>query len=495
MFEKETVLVIVPHQDDEQNLAGSILYDWSLAGSRVFVLFTTNGDRFGLGHERLLEARRALGVAGIPPANIDVLDYCDMHRCAAVHSYHVEHLHNSIVEDIKDRILLLRPSVILCVDADEHPDHIATSLMFEEAVSQLLEDKAFWPCLIYKGFAYDTAYNATKDYDEKLLRATIRPRRIGNISYEWDNRVRFYPSLDCCKSLKEGNPLCKALSCHSSQHSLDHWDSIVNADKVFWQRNTDNLIYSTHCRASSGAIDKLFDFRLYDVRNVMSRKWKWLSLGWTPDQQDSSKEISFSFCAATTVETLNIVESAVSESHISDLDIFIDGGLFCTVNLRSTLPGTVVPLGKKVREVKLRIRSYRGECPTICLVELLPPSADDLLYIAPEIDGDLIRRGVCRRIGSDELVVLGCRTRSGMVELDSSDYQIEHMGSKGNMDLFRLSAIGGAVSPEIFSVTMVGKTRLRVMKWILGLKTAVRDLLYKVDLNYRKARILFGLNR
>ena len=40
----QKILVIVPHEDDEINLAGSIMYAYVQKGADVYCAFTTNGD-------------------------------------------------------------------------------------------------------------------------------------------------------------------------------------------------------------------------------------------------------------------------------------------------------------------------------------------------------------------------------------------------------------------------------------------------------------------
>ena len=40
----QKVLVIVPHEDDEINVAGSVMYSYVQKGADVYCVFTTNGD-------------------------------------------------------------------------------------------------------------------------------------------------------------------------------------------------------------------------------------------------------------------------------------------------------------------------------------------------------------------------------------------------------------------------------------------------------------------
>lgn len=56
------------------------------------------------------------------------------------------------------------PEIIFCCDMDVHPDHLCTSLFFEEALGKVLREGRGYCPLVYKGFAYETAYFATNDF-------------------------------------------------------------------------------------------------------------------------------------------------------------------------------------------------------------------------------------------------------------------------------------------------------------------------------------------
>lgn len=74
-FREKKVLLIVPHMDDEINVAGSMIHN--LAGMKcdIMVLYTTDGDDFGQGVIRLEEAKRALHVLAGFEVTVRVLPY------------------------------------------------------------------------------------------------------------------------------------------------------------------------------------------------------------------------------------------------------------------------------------------------------------------------------------------------------------------------------------------------------------------------------------
>lgn len=61
----QKVLVIVPHEDDEINVAGSLMYHYVQSGAEVFCAFTTNGDYSFGAVTRMKEAWRSLQVLGV----------------------------------------------------------------------------------------------------------------------------------------------------------------------------------------------------------------------------------------------------------------------------------------------------------------------------------------------------------------------------------------------------------------------------------------------
>lgn len=80
-FRDKNVMIIVPHEDDDINLAGGIIEKYIKEGSEVRVVFTTNGDYSRLGELRLEEAINVLAQMGLHEENIFFLGYGDQWRC------------------------------------------------------------------------------------------------------------------------------------------------------------------------------------------------------------------------------------------------------------------------------------------------------------------------------------------------------------------------------------------------------------------------------
>ena len=73
----KTVLVVVPHEDDEINVAGTTIYRSRQAGERVICVFVTNGDWLCPAKVRMKEAIASLKELGVPSEDVLFLGYPD----------------------------------------------------------------------------------------------------------------------------------------------------------------------------------------------------------------------------------------------------------------------------------------------------------------------------------------------------------------------------------------------------------------------------------
>jgi LmbE family N-acetylglucosaminyl deacetylase len=74
----ETALIIAPHPDDEINLAGQMIVNLRKKNTKVYVLYTTNGDaEYKIQNKRISEAINALKVLEVPKENIIFLGYAN----------------------------------------------------------------------------------------------------------------------------------------------------------------------------------------------------------------------------------------------------------------------------------------------------------------------------------------------------------------------------------------------------------------------------------
>ncbi|MBQ6003059.1 MAG: PIG-L family deacetylase, partial [Synergistaceae bacterium] len=71
------VLILVPHQDDEINVAANSIQNFTKAGADVYVMFANSGDYYGHYNfdVRMSEAANALKVLGLDKSHIFILGY------------------------------------------------------------------------------------------------------------------------------------------------------------------------------------------------------------------------------------------------------------------------------------------------------------------------------------------------------------------------------------------------------------------------------------
>ena len=294
------VLVLAPHPDDEINVAGNMILNFSAAKAEIFVAYSTNGDFEASADVRAKEIVESLKILGVPREKIIFLGYGDGHKLSdtptkspAGHfeTYAPKNFvdyakktfgkHNSYTKtnfkrDLKHLLLELRANIIFCVDFDNHPDHRTLSVAFEEVLGEILSERSDYRPEVYKKFAYATAFTAAADFYAQNLFSTKKPKIgetdtydfdfIGRANYIWENRVRF-PVIHS-KTLLKGNPIAEAIFAHKSQRN--EWNSlrIINSDEIFFERRTDSQTFSAKITSNSGDTSKVKDFKIIDTNDV-----------------------------------------------------------------------------------------------------------------------------------------------------------------------------------------------------------------------------------
>ena len=224
VFANKNVMFFAPHEDDEINIYGGVIEQYVKYGSDVRIVFYTNGDYHNLGQLRIKETLCVAKKYNIPEKNIIFLGYSDsltdknsLHiynskdgeevfysRYVVSQTYGIkpkppykEHkfTRNNILSDIKSVILEYKPDTLFCCDYDEHMDHRALSMFFEEALYSILKENTLYFSEVYKGFAYSTAWHGNEDYyslnalSTRLIEPSAYMKETGY--YDWKDRVRF----------------------------------------------------------------------------------------------------------------------------------------------------------------------------------------------------------------------------------------------------------------------------------------------------------------
>lgn len=223
VFKGNDVMVFVPHEDDEINIAGAAIYGLRQEGFRVICVFATNGDRSFLAETRIHEAAAALKMLGVSYEDIIILGYPDGGLDAARSPYahgldqaviidghdrtygiadkadfsitesgeHTPYTRKGFLGDVENLIRKYRPSNIMAVDLDSHPDHRACSIAFETAMGHILneEGNTYFP-VVLKAFAYNTGFESVVDFNSLHLYSTrFNRKRLADSSFETDNPV------------------------------------------------------------------------------------------------------------------------------------------------------------------------------------------------------------------------------------------------------------------------------------------------------------------
>ncbi|MBF1767865.1 MAG: PIG-L family deacetylase, partial [Veillonella sp.] len=76
-FNGDTVMVIVPHEDDEINVAGATIYGAIKEGLHVSLVYVTNGDFQYKADIRYKEVTRMASIMNLPMENIHFLGFPD----------------------------------------------------------------------------------------------------------------------------------------------------------------------------------------------------------------------------------------------------------------------------------------------------------------------------------------------------------------------------------------------------------------------------------
>ena len=396
IFKGSSLMVIVPHEDDEINLAGAVIRGAAESGMDVTCVFLTNGDWFYPPEVRLNEAIQALRALGVQEDHIVFLGYRDggvhaecssyrkrsalmgghvqtrgleNHPEFAFQEYGIHHdcVREALLQDMEDVIRTYRPDAIIATDWDHHPDHKMCSLVFDTAMGRILRerDNTYHP-VVLKGFAYNTTYNGVDDFSSpNLLSAKMNRDNLWNQDietddpcYRWEGRIRVPLRASCREQVLTKNPLYKAMCCHVSQGMMRRARRIINADQVFWQRRTDNLALRGVMTASSGEADFLHDFKLFHAEDLSTQPTRMEGYVWCPAAGDREAWCRCTFAEEQTIGEIVFHGNAAKNERILEGELsFSNGQKFLTGPFHPWGMPTVVrfPIQEKIKWVQFRI--------------------------------------------------------------------------------------------------------------------------------------------
>lgn len=345
-FNGDTVMVIVPHEDDEINVAGATIYGAIKEGLHVFLVYVTNGDFQYKADIRYKEVTRMASIMNLAMENIHFLGFPDnsgkellatrdrvfinhagfseTHGSYGIIDYPTQYMggplsytYNNLVLAIKDIIGRFKPSTIIAIDEDVHVDHQLTSIAVEESICKVVKENSNYTPKVLKSFAYDTDFESINDYYAMHLQSTVQNRAwivadflsTNNPMLLWEDRIRIPVPPDCRSLSLVGNPMFRALGAHMSQSSYKHGPKLINGDQIFWQRRTDNLVLHATVTATSGNISKINDFLRYDSYDVTKKIANPEDYTWIPDDTDQESTVTIRFDEPTEIKYINWFEN------------------------------------------------------------------------------------------------------------------------------------------------------------------------------------------
>lgn len=345
-FNGDTVMVIVPHEDDEINVAGATIYGAIKEGLHVFLVYVTNGDFQYKADIRYKEVTRMASIMNLPMENIHFLGFPDnsgkellatrdrvfinhagfseTHGSYGIIDYPTKYMggplsytYNNLVLAITDIIGRFKPSTIIAIDEDVHVDHQLTSIAVEESICKVVKENSNYTPKVLKSFAYDTDFESINDYYAMHLQSTVQNRAwivadflsTNNPMLLWEDRIRIPVPPDCRSLSLVGNPMFRALGAHMSQSSYKHGPKLINGDQIFWQRRTDNLVLHATVTATSGNISKINDFLRYDSYDVTKKIANPEDYTWIPDDTDQESTVTIRFDEPTEIKYINWFEN------------------------------------------------------------------------------------------------------------------------------------------------------------------------------------------
>ena len=438
-FGNKKVLFLSPHEDDDINIYGGVIEQYVKNGSEVKILFSTNGDFHHLGKCRIKEALNVADFYGIDSQNVIFLGYGDgLTNKEGKHIYNCKgdelvksaagytetygigtkqpfrkcaYTRDNILADFKAVLNDSKPDVIYCCDYDGHADHRALSLFFEEALGSVLKENTFYTPQVFKGFAYSTAWDGKHDFYSDNIHATRlkndRPFMSELNAYEWESRVRIPVAKEALSRVMQNTKEYKAMQFYSSQTGTDHIEGVLNSDKVFWQRRTDDLLLDATMRATSGNASRLNEFKLADSNDIKNNLGQPLSSVWIADADDEQKIVAAMLPASHKICSVAIYENPDPECHIVNAELMVGSHSFQTGELKSSGAATIFEFPPiETNMIALKVKSFTGKCSLLKIEAFDTPADNNLRFIKLQnANGDFCYDYIVNKSGKEKFSV------------------------------------------------------------------------------------------
>jgi LmbE family N-acetylglucosaminyl deacetylase len=168
--ERQKVLFISPHPDDEVLAAGGFITRAVKNGAEVKIILVTDGNKHGLKDVRCEEFKQVTETLGVDSQNLIFLNYPDGKL--------KENLESEVELSLKANIAIFKPDFLLFPSsADTHPDHATVGKITDKIVRG---NKGF---ASYTYLVHSNGFPRPKAYKPNLF--ILPPMRLVNFDNEW----------------------------------------------------------------------------------------------------------------------------------------------------------------------------------------------------------------------------------------------------------------------------------------------------------------------
>lgn len=414
--DKESIMVIVPHPDDEALIAAGVIKNAVKRVDDIKVVIATTGDfmasEYYKGQNRLMESVAAMQTLGLCLENIIPLGYSDTGGFEPVTSYsrsflyrlyrssgnevlsgsfsndhtygipdfledyhyqrtgdHALYTRDNFVSDLVSLISEYRPDRIFTTSIyDLHGDHAVLNLFVTEAILEVIKDDPCYSPLMYEAIVHGSNADFEWPLQERgmdVINTFTRPPTLDTAHFLWEDRVSISVPDDMTTLPRDQNPKAIALKKYSSQYN-SYIASFVKADEIFWVRDFSNKAYRASLSASGqiNDVNKATDGIVYRGNRLEQSEWRasgqddiWIMLTWDEPIQ-ASKVVLYD----RTDPFENVLLGKLTFSDGSSIDV-------------SGLPVDGSPLeisfeAKEVTWIKFEIKEFSGTEPGLAEIEV-----------------------------------------------------------------------------------------------------------------------------
>lgn len=317
---------------------------------------------------------------------------------------HTPYTRKGFLEDVENLIRKYRPSNVIAVDLDSHPDHRACSIAFETAMGHILneEGNTYFP-VVLKAFAYNTGFESVADFNSLHLYSTrFNRNRLADASFEtdnpvyhWEERIRLPVPEPCRKPVLSQNLIYRALRCHLSQRAFLKANQIINSDQVYWLRRTDNLAFCGTTTASSGNAEAVHDFKMIDVKDIADKKLVFDTCLWEPASSDREKSITIHFYKPQNISAIKLYGNVNRESCILEGQLLFSNGYSVkTGPLERNGQATDIPIESQdgIKWVTFQVLKTEGPHSGLTEWEIFDQSCPDMHICKILVNGEFAYR-------------------------------------------------------------------------------------------------------